>query len=285
MSLPEINSRERFKPILFTNDASNESYYRISLGNLQFGGDEIVLIAGPCAVESEEQILLSATLAKEVGVKMLRGGIFKPRTSPYSFQGLGMPALEWFRKAADKVSLPIVSEVMDVEQVDQFEPYVDVLQIGSRNMQNFSLLKRVGQSHRPILLKRGMSATYWELINAAMYIAEEGNTQIILCERGIRTFSDFTRNTFDVAIIPKLKQECKLPVIADPSHASGDSKLVIPLALSAIAAGADGIMVEFHPNPQQAKSDAKQALSPEQLKTLALQLRSLAVAMGRRFGE
>lgn len=285
MWYPEIHSRERFQSILFPLGYPDGPYHVVQLPNIQIGSDEIFFIAGPCAVESEEQIYQSARLAKQSGAKMLRGGLFKPRTSPFSFQGLGYRALEWFRNAADEFSLPIVSEVMDVEQVEQIEPFVDMLQVGSRNMQNFSLLKRVGKSSKPVLLKRGMSATYWELINAALYIAEEGNTQIILCERGIRTFSDFSRNTFDVTIIPKLKQECKLPVIADPSHATGDYRLVIPTALSAIAAGADGIMVEFHPDPSQAQSDAKQALTPELLQTLSNKLRTLAPALGRRFGE
>lgn len=285
MHFPEIQSNDRFKRILRSETIGEESQTYISVGSAQLGSKEILLIAGPCAVESEELIQSGSFLAKQAGAKLLRGGIFKPRTSPSSFQGMGYRALEWLRDAADHVQLPIVSEVMDVEQVEFFESIVDVLQIGSRNMQNFSLLKRVGKCSKPVLLKRGMSATYWELLNAALYIMDEGNENVIFCERGIRTFSDFSRNTFDVTLISKLKQDSRLPIIADPSHATGDRSLVIPVALSAVAAGADGVMVEFHPNPAIAKSDAKQALYPEQLLELSNKLKQLAPAVGRRFGE
>ncbi|MDK9698519.1 MAG: 3-deoxy-7-phosphoheptulonate synthase [bacterium] len=255
----------------------------VRVGDVVFGGSELILIAGPCAVESEAQIRASANLAKQAGAKLLRGGGYKPRTSPYSFQGYGYEAIRMMRDAADEFGLKIVTEVMDPEHVDLLEPIADMLQIGSRNMQNFSLLRRAGKSKRPVLLKRGMSSTLFELLNAAEYILAEGNDQIVLCERGIRTFDDFSRSTFDLTIIPKIKQISRLPIIADPSHATGDRSLVLPVAQAAIAAGADGLIVEFHPDPKVALSDGDQSLYPEQLFELSDKIAILASAVNRRF--
>jgi 3-deoxy-7-phosphoheptulonate synthase len=271
MSLPHVERKE------------SDDTHTVRVGDALFGSKEIVIISGPCAVESAEQVKQIAELALRTGTKVLRGGIFKPRTSPYSFQGLGRKAIEILRNAADEANLPIVSEVMDSSQVDEYESIIDMLQIGSRNMHNFSLLKRVGKSNRPVLLKRGMSATLEELLNAAEYIMNEGNDQVVLCERGIRTFNDFSRNTFDLTIIPKIKQVSKLPIIADPSHGTGDREMVIPVARAAIAAGADGVMIEVQYNPDKALSDSTQTLYPEQLVALVEDIRKIAPAVNREF--
>jgi 3-deoxy-7-phosphoheptulonate synthase len=226
-----------------------------------FGSGNITVIAGPCAVENEEQYVSVAHSVKEFGASMLRGGAFKPRTSPYSFQGLGEEGLKIMALAREETGLPIVSEAVDTDTFDTVEEYVDMIQIGARNMQNYSLLRRAGRAKKPVLLKRGMSSTIKEFLLAAEYIMSEGNYQIVLCERGIRTFSDFTRFTLDISSIPELKKITHLPVIADPSHASGKRDMVLPLSRAAIAAGADGLIVEVHTNPDQALSDGAQSLT------------------------
>jgi len=230
--------------------------------------DKPIIIAGPCSVETEEQLLKIAHEVKKQGVKFLRGGAFKPRTSPDSFQGLGEKALEYLAKAKEETELLIVSEIPDAGYVNLFEKCVDIIQVGSRNMYNYWLLKQLGKIKKPILLKRGMSATLNEFLLAAEYITKEGNKNVILCERGIRTFSDYTRNTLDLSIIPLVKKKTSFPIIVDPCHATGDSELVLPMAKAALAAGADGLMVEVHYSPSEALSDGKQSLNFEQFNTL-----------------
>ena len=244
------------------------------MGNTQIGGGNLTLMAGPCSVESEEQVVAIAKAVKASGATMLRGGAFKPRTSPYSFQGLGATGLEYLKVARQETGLPIVTELMDLSQLPLFKD-VDVIQIGARNMQNFALLQALGQVRKPVLLKRGMSATVTELLQAAEYILAGGNRQVILCERGIRTFETDSRATLDIAAIPVLKKLTHLPVIVDPSHAAGRAELVAPLALAAVAAGADGLMVEVHDRPACALSDGAQALSCDQFDRLAGQVREL----------
>ncbi|MFN4295176.1 MAG: 3-deoxy-7-phosphoheptulonate synthase, partial [Thermoflexales bacterium] len=229
-------------------------------GHVQIGGPELVVMAGPCSVEDEDQIHILANIVAQSGAKILRGGAFKPRTSPYSFQGLGEKGLRWLRVAADAHGLLVVTEVLDPRHVELVATYADILQIGARNMQNFALLKEVGLCKKPILLKRGLAATLEELLMAAEYILAAGNPSVILCERGIRTFADHLRFTLDVGIIPVLKEASHLPVIVDPSHAAGARDKVIPLALAGIAAGADGLIVEVHHNPERALSDGAQSL-------------------------
>ena len=253
----------------------------IDVGGVRIGGEELVVIAGPCSVESSEQTLGTALAVKQLGAAMLRGGAFKPRTSPYSFQGLGREGLEILDAARSQTGLPVVSEVIDTESFELVEQMVDVIQIGSRNMQNYSLLKRAGRSRKPVLLKRWMSGTLKEFLLAAEYIMSEGNPNVILCERGIRAFSDYSRFTLDITIVPELKQLTHLPVIVDPSHAAGRRELVIPLARAAVAAGADGIMVEVHPDPSVALSDGPQALTPEMFGELIRSLHSIVPAMNR----
>ena len=254
----------------------------IDIGGIQLGGNQIQVIAGPCSVETQEQMDLSAKYVAEAGCRLMRGGAFKPRTSPYAFQGHGAEGLDMFRKAASKYKLPIVTELMDARQLDTFMEYdVDVIQIGTRNMQNFDLLKEVGRINKPVILKRGMSATISEWLMAAEYIAAGGNHNIIFCERGIRTFETYYRNVLDVTAIPVLKKETHLPVIVDPSHAGGKAWMVAALSQAAIAAGADGLLVEMHPNPCEAWCDADQALTPEELKKLMVTLGAIAGAIGR----
>ncbi|MDH3190201.1 MAG: 3-deoxy-7-phosphoheptulonate synthase [Acidimicrobiia bacterium] len=245
----------------------------IDVGGVKIGGDKMFVIAGPCAVESIDQVMEAAKAVKAAGGTMLRGGCFKPRTSPYSFQGLGYEGLEMLAEAGRVYGLPIVTEVPAPEEVERMSETADVLQIGARNMQNFTLLSEVGRSSRPVMLKRGMSASLDELLQAAEYILSAGNQQVFLCERGIRTFETSTRNTLDVAAVPVLKSRTHLPVIVDPSHAAGDRLLVAPLALAAQAAGADGIMVEIHPHPAEALSDGPQALGLEDYAELMTMLR------------
>jgi chorismate mutase / prephenate dehydratase len=244
----------------------------IEIGQARIGGPELTLIAGPCSVESAEQIDLCARIAKESGATILRGGVFKPRSSPYSFQGLGMEGLELLVDAGRRYGLPVITEVLSVEDVGPVAERADMLQIGTRNMQNFSLLRRVGQSHRPVMLKRGMMASIEELLMAAEYILAQGNQQVCVCERGIRTFETATRNTLDLSAVPIIKRLSHLPVIVDPSHAAGDRELVPVLAKAGKAAGAQGIMVEFHPEPERAMSDGPQALRPPQFRQLAAAL-------------
>ena len=238
-------------------------------------GREFAIIAGPCAVESEEQTLTTARLVKAAGAHLLRGGAFKPRTSPKSFQGLGNPALEILRKARAETGLPVVTEVMDARDIEVVSATADLLQVGSRNMQNFSLLKELGRIDKPVLLKRGMSATLAEWLSAADYILTGGNERVILCERGIRTFETHTRNTLDLSIVPAVKEVSPLPVIVDPSHATGRASLIRPMSLAAVAAGADGLLIEVHPDPANAASDADQQITPEAFADLARDIRAL----------
>jgi 3-deoxy-7-phosphoheptulonate synthase len=254
----------------------------IDIGGIQLGGKQIQVIAGPCSVETQQQMDLSAQYVNEAGCRLMRGGAFKPRTSPYTFQGKGVEGLDMFRQAASKFKLPIVTELMDVRMLDTFlENDVDVIQIGTRNMQNFDLLKEVGRINKPVILKRGMSATISEWLMAAEYIAAGGNHNIIFCERGIRTFETYYRNVLDVTAIPVMKKETHLPIIVDPSHAGGKAWMVAALSQAAIAAGADGLLVEMHPNPTEAWCDADQALTPQELKKLMGVLGGIATAIGR----
>jgi 3-deoxy-7-phosphoheptulonate synthase len=254
----------------------------IDIKGIPLGGETVQIIAGPCSVETQEQMDLSAKYVSDAGCRLMRGGAFKPRTSPYTFQGKGKEGLDIFRLAADKYRLPIVTELMDIRMLDTFLEYdVDVIQIGTRNMQNFDLLKEVGRINKPVILKRGMSATISEWLMAAEYIAAGGNHNIIFCERGIRTFETYYRNVLDVTAIPVLKKETHLPVIVDPSHAGGKAWMVPALSRAAIAAGADGLLVEMHPNPCEAWCDADQALNPNELKDLMGTLKLIAQAIGR----
>jgi 3-deoxy-7-phosphoheptulonate synthase len=246
------------------------------------GGRDLAIIAGPCSVEGREMLFDSARAVRSAGAGMLRGGAFKPRTSPYAFQGLGEHALRMMQEVRAETGLPIVTEVMDTRQVELVAEYADMLQIGARNMQNFALLSEVGRVQRPVLLKRGLSATVNELLMAAEYILSQGNRDVILCERGIRTFETATRNTFDVAAIPVLKAETHLPVIVDPSHAGGRADLVAPLSFAAIAAGADGLIIEVHPSPDEALSDGDQSLGLAAFATLMQRLQPFAEAAGRK---
>jgi chorismate mutase/prephenate dehydratase len=261
--------------------ARNRSTFHI--GSAVVGEGHFLLIAGPCAVESREQILAGARIARAAGATMLRGGAFKPRTSPHAFQGLGVEGLKLLREAGRQYEMPVVTEVLTIEDIPVVAEYADMLQVGARNMHNFALLKELARVDRPVLLKRGMSATIKELLLASEYLLSGGNLQVILCERGIRTFETATRATLDVSAVPVLKRLTHLPVIVDPSHAAGDRELVIPLALAAAAAGADGLIVEAHPNPEEALCDKAQALTPEDLMELSARLRPIVAAQGRIF--
>ena len=252
------------KPYKLASREFQETDTIVRVGEVRIGGPEFTVIAGPCSIESEEQMMESGYAAKKAGAKILRGGAFKPRTSPYSYQGMEEEGLKLLRKVGDKTGMPVVTEVMNTMDVDLVEQYSDILQIGARNIQNFSLLKAVGHCHKPVLLKRGMMTTIEELLMSAEYILSEGNGQIILCERGIRTFETATRNTLDISAVPVLKELTHLPVIVDPSHAAGHAKYVLPLARAAVAVGAHGIIVEIHPEPEKAFSDGAQSLRPEQ---------------------
>ena len=253
----------------------------VEIGPAKIGGGMFSVIAGPCSVESEEQIIGIARDVKAAGATLLRGGAFKPRTSPYSFQGMGTPGLDLLLKAKEATGMPIVTELMDVRMADLFEEKVDVIQIGARNMQNFDLLKEVGKMSKPILLKRGLANTYEEWLMAAEYVMSEGNEQVILCERGIRTFEPFTRNTLDVSAIPIIHSKSHLPVIVDPSHAAGMNWLVDPLALAGVGAGADGLIIEVHNDPAHAKSDGQQCLTPPQFATLMKKIVPMAELVGK----
>jgi 3-deoxy-7-phosphoheptulonate synthase len=257
----------------------------IQIGGLQIGGSDVVVIAGPCAVESSEQMLTTANAVRDSGATMLRGGAFKPRSSPYSFQGLEEEGLKILRQTGQITGIPVITEIMDTRQVELVSEYADILQIGSRNMHNTSLLKEVGMSSKPVMLKRGMSATVEEFLLAAEYIMASGNEQVILCERGIRTFEPSTRNTLDLNAIPMIKQLSHLPVIVDPSHGTGHWWMVPALANAAIAAGADGIMVEVHYNPDEAKSDGYQSLTPEQFNEMMEGLNKIALAVGKKIAS
>jgi len=246
-----------------------------------FGGESLAIIAGPCSVESREMLRETAIAVKNAGASMLRGGAFKPRTSPYSFQGMGLEGLKILSETRAETGLPVVTEVLDTRHIEMVAEHADMLQVGARNMQNFSLLAELGRVQRPVLLKRGLSATITELLMAAEYIMAHGNTQIVLCERGIRTFETMTRNTLDISAIPVIKRESHLPVIVDPSHACGDSDLVVPLSLAAVAAGADGLIVEVHPDPETALSDGDQSLSIPAFEDLMSRLAPIAEVMQR----
>jgi 3-deoxy-7-phosphoheptulonate synthase len=255
----------------------------INVGDgVKFGGPEVVVAAGPCAVESADQIMRIAEGVARMGAKVLRGGAFKPRTSPYTFQGMGEEGLKLLRKAADKSGLLVVSEIMDPSQMELVTRYVDILQVGARNMQNYHLLRALGEVRKPVLLKRGMSATIEEFLLSAEYIMSGGNYDVILCERGIRTFETSTRNTLDIAAIPVIKKLSHLPIIADPSHGTGRRDKVAPMARAAVAAGADGLLIEVHNDPEHALSDGAQSLYPEQFAQLMAELRIIAPAVGRR---
>ena len=253
----------------------------IDVSGIKIGGQKIVMIAGPCAVEGDGAICEAAGKVLEAGADMLRGGAYKPRTSPYSFQGLGSEGIQDLVHARELTGLPIVTELMSIDKLDEFVENVDVIQIGVRNMQNFDLLKAVGRTKKPVLLKRGLANTIEEWIMAAEYIMSEGNPNVIFCERGIRTFEKYTRNTLDLAVIPILKERTHLPVIIDPSHASGDWKLVEAQALGAIAAGADGLIIEVHPDPAHAWSDGAQSLKPDKYAELVTKARAIAKVVGR----
>lgn len=254
----------------------------IKVADREFGGGKISVIAGPCSVESEEQIVAIAQKVKISGASFLRGGAFKPRTSPYSFQGLGYEGLELLRIARQETGLPIVSEILSETMVDRFVRDVDIIQVGARNMQNFMLLKELGKTKKPILLKRGLSATIEEWLMSAEYIMSEGNPNIILCERGIRTFEKYTRNTLDISSVPAIKRMSHLPVIVDPSHATGMGWMVMPMARAAVAADADGIMIEVHNDPEHALSDGNQSITPDEFNELMNSLRIISGAVGRR---
>ncbi len=249
--------------------------------SVSIGGREIIVFAGPCAVESEGQILETARAVKEAGAQVFRGGAYKPRTSPYSFQGMGEEGLKLLAKAREATGMPVITEVVNPETAELVAEYADVLQIGTRNAQNFELLKRVGMLRKPVLLKRGMSMTVQELLMSAEYILSEGNQSVILCERGIRTFETATRNTLDLSAIPVLKERTHLPVVVDPSHATGHHRYVAPMAYAAVAAGADGLMIEVHPDPEHAASDGPQSLTPKNFAEVMAKLRSFAEVSGR----
>jgi len=253
----------------------------IKINDFEIGGKSIVVIAGPCSVENEKQVLETARSVKKSGAKLLRGGAFKPRTSVYSFQGLGEDGLEILSKAKEETGLPIVTEVMSCDKVKLVAKYADVLQIGARNMQNYDLLLEVGKTNKPILLKRGFNSTLKEFLLSAEYIMSQGNSQIILCERGIRTFETMTRNTLDLSIVPLVKQLSHLPIIVDPSHATGRKELILPMTKAAVAAGADGIMVEVHPNPERALCDGKQSLYPQEFEHLMKEIKPIVKIIGR----
>jgi 3-deoxy-7-phosphoheptulonate synthase len=282
LSLPGVESvHPVLKPYKL---ASREFVARptvIRVGNATIGAGELAIIAGPCSVEGRDMLRTTARAVADAGAGMLRGGAFKPRSSPYAFQGLGEAGLRMLAEARAETGLPIVTEVMDTRQVELIAEYADVLQIGARNMQNFSLLSEVGRVQRPVLLKRGLSATIKELLMAAEYVMAQGNRDVILCERGIRTYETATRNTLDVAAIPVLKAETHLPVLVDPSHAGGRADLVAPLSFAAIAAGADGLIVEVHPCPEEALSDGDQSLTLENFAELMRRIRPFADAAGR----
>ena len=270
----ELQKQNTESQLLVTRETRAEDT-TVTIGNVTFGGKEPVIIAGPCAVESVEQLTAIAEGLHNMGIHLLRGGAFKPRTSPYSFQGLGLEGFKIMREVADRFNMQVVSEVMSAEHLEWAEEYVDMVQIGARNMQNFELLKEVGECRKPVLLKRGLAATLEELVLAAEYIYARGNTQIVLCERGIRTFEQWTRNTLDLSAIPILKLKTHLPIIVDVSHSTGRKDIIIPISRAAIAAGADGLMVEVHNNPARARSDAHQQLDMSEFEVLVNALKNV----------
>ncbi len=269
------------EPFKLTSHAFKREGSIFDIGGVKIGGPEVVVMAGPCAVESEKQIFEIAKLVKDAGAKILRGGAFKPRSSPYSFQGLGEDGLKFLRAAANEFQLKVVTEVMDKSQIDLVEKYADILQIGARNMQNYTFLKDLGKASKPVMLKRGLAATIEEWLMSAEYILSGGNQQVILCERGIRTFETATRNTMDIGAIPVIKKKSHLPIVADPSHGIGIRDKVIPMARAAVAAGADGIIVEVHHDPNNALSDGAQSLYPNQFSQMMKEVRMIAQAIER----
>lgn len=277
---------EKIMPILSPYKLVSRDFHHenkvITAGGVKIGGNEVVVMAGPCSVEGREQIIQTAIAVKKAGAKILRGGAFKPRTSPYSFQGMGEQGLKLLEKAKEETGMPIITEVMDTRNVPLVCRYADILQIGARNMQNYDLLKEVGKCKHPVLLKRGLSATINEWLMSAEYIMAEGNYDIILCERGIRTFENYTRNTLDLNAVPAVKELTYLPVIVDPSHGTGRYTLVNPMSKAAVAAGADGLLIEVHPNPEKSVSDADQTISTKRFAKLMEELKLLANAVGRR---
>ena len=281
-AMPGVERAVRISaPYKFVSREFKPEKTQIKVRDVVFGGDEFIVMAGRCSVESEKQILESAELVAKHGAKLLRGGAFKPRTSPYDFQGLELEGLKLLDKARRATGLGIITEVMSDRDVEMVAEYADILQIGARNMQNYALLREVGHTDKPVLLKRGLSGTITELLLAAEHIMARGNDQVILCERGIRTYETATRNTFDVAAIPVLKRETHLPVMVDPSHAAGRADIVAPLCFAAIAAGADGLIVEVHPRPAEAKSDGDQSLTLDQFGAMMAMLAPFAEAAGR----
>lgn len=270
------------EPYKLANRAFHPEDTIVDVAGVKVGGGHMALIAGPCSVESEEQVIEIAKAAKESGANMLRGGAFKPRTSPYSFQGMGLAGLDILCKAREVTGLPIVTELMSAEYLDLFDEKVDLIQIGARNMQNFDLLKQLGKTKKPILLKRGLNATYEEWIMSAEYIMSSGNPNVILCERGVRTFESYTRNTLDLQAIPVIRRLSHLPIIVDPSHAGGKWWLVEPMSKAAVAAGADGLMIEVHNNPECALCDGGQSLKPVKYDTLLKEIRQIAEVVGKK---
>ncbi len=269
------------KPYKLVSRDVKEEDTVVMVGGVPIGGPALALIAGPCAVESRSQALETAERVRAAGARLFRGGAYKPRTSPYSFQGLGEEGLGILREVRERTGLAIVTEAVDHQSLEKVEECADCVQIGARNMQNFELLKRAGRSHLPVLLKRGMSATLEEFLMAAEYILSEGNYNVILCERGVRTFADHTRNTLDLSVVPAVKRFSHLPILVDPSHGTGRRDKVLPLSRAAVAVGADGLMVEVHPNPDRALSDGPQSLTPEQFVRLVEEVRQIAQVVGR----
>lgn len=282
-----LSGVEKIVPIMEQYKLASKTFKpagtQINIKGRKIGGKELAIIAGPCAVESREQIMAAAKAVKESGAKFLRGGAFKPRTSPYTFQGLEKEGLKLLREAADEFDLLAVSEILSENDLELAEDYVDIIQIGARNSQNFRLLRETGKIKIPVLLKRGTAVTIEEFLGSAEYIMSEGNYNIILCERGIRTFETATRSTLDISAVPVLKSKTHLPVIVDPSHAAGKASFVMPLAMAAIAAGADGLIIEVHPDPKHALSDALQQLSPEEFNELCDKIRKMAEIVNREF--
>jgi len=283
--IERMDGVERTVPILRPFKLASREFHPqdtiVAVNGVSIGGQEVIVMAGPCAVESRKQILETARAVKEAGAHVLRGGAFKPRTSPYSFQGLGKEGLRLLAAAREETGLPVITEVMDPQMVPLVAAYADILQIGARNMQNYALLHAVGEAQRPVLLKRGMMSTIEELLMATEYILSHGNDRIILCERGIRTFEPYTRNTCDISAVPLLKQLSHLPVVVDPSHGTGKWELVEPVSRAAVAAGADGLLIEVHPHPEEALSDGAQSLKPARFADLMRGLRPVAAAVGR----
>ncbi|MBD3360676.1 3-deoxy-7-phosphoheptulonate synthase [Candidatus Peregrinibacteria bacterium] len=283
-SLPGVENVMRVvKPYKLVSREIQKEPTTIEVKGIKIGNNQLAMIAGPCSVESENQMEKTASALSKIGIKLLRGGAFKPRTGPYSFQGLGKEGLEIMRNVADRHKMAVITEVLDTRDVELIAQKADILQVGARNMQNFELLKELGITKKPVLLKRGLSATIEELLLAAEYILSHGNSEVILCERGIRTFEKETRNTLALATVPLVKQWSHLPIIVDPSHATGKKSLIEPLSKAAIACGADGIMIEVHPNPEEALSDGGQQLVPEEFEKLLENLKPIAKAVGKTF--